>query len=130
LVTCNTVIEPRFDPLDSPVRSRSMPYDILRQLEDTAYDTSGAADCQPDRGYDRARVRHGGWGRSGYILDTRIASATGEHPIYPFCDDGPIDDCDLLPEQPIAPALIEPFGLWRALGAIPPGTKVKITVAY
>lgn len=55
---------------------------------------------------------HGGWGRYGYIMDTRVASATCEHPIHPFSDDGPIDHDDLMPETPVDPAEIEPFGYW------------------
>jgi hypothetical protein len=58
------------------------------------------------------RVFHGGWGRDGYIMDTRAASASGEHPIYPFCDDGAIEEDDLMPEAPVDPAAIEPFRFW------------------
>jgi hypothetical protein len=82
------------------------------ELDDLDYDTSGAADCHPDRGYESGRVFHGGWGDSGYIMDTRVASASGEHPIYAFCDDGPIDESDQMPEQPDQAAPIEPFGFW------------------
>jgi len=45
-------------------------------------------------------------------MDTRVTSETGEHPIYPFCDDGAIEEQDLMPEVPIAPDGIEPFGSW------------------
>lgn len=82
------------------------------ELADLDYDTSGADGLYPDRGYARGRVFHGGWGRYGYIMDTRVASAAGEHPIYRFSDDGPIDRDDLMPETPADPAAIEPFGCW------------------
>ena len=82
------------------------------ELVDAAHDTSGAAAAYPGRGYERGRVFHGGWGGPGYILDTRVASPTGEHPIYPFSDAVPIADRGLMPPEPIDPAAIEPFGFW------------------
>jgi hypothetical protein len=82
------------------------------ELVDTAHDTSAAAAAYPGRGYERGRVFHGGWGGPGYILDTRVANAAGEHPIYPFSDRVPIADRDQMPVQPIEPSAIEPFGFW------------------
>jgi hypothetical protein len=82
------------------------------ELVDVAYDTSSAAAAYPGRGYERGRIFHGGWGGPGYILDTRVASPTGEHPIYPFSAAAPIADRDLMPLEPIDPSAIEPFGFW------------------
>jgi hypothetical protein len=82
------------------------------ELVDAAHDTSAAAAAYPGRGYERGRVFHGGWGGPGYILDTRVTSPTGEHPIYPFSDAAPIADRDLMPPEPVDPSAIEPFGFW------------------
>ena len=82
------------------------------EIADLPHDTAGTAITYPGRGYEQARVFHGGWGRSGYALDTRVASATSEHPIYPYSDDVPIEERDQLPAQPIPPGDIEPFGFW------------------
>jgi len=82
------------------------------ELVDLARDTSGVEDAYPGRGYERGRVFHGGWAGPGYILDTRVASESGEHPIYPFSDGAPIAERDLMPVQPIEPSAIEPFGFW------------------
>jgi hypothetical protein len=75
-------------------------------------DATMYADERPGHGYDQALCFHGGWGRTGYIFDRRVASPTGEWAIYPLCLDGPQDDDppadDALPD----PASIEPFGFW------------------
>jgi hypothetical protein len=67
-------------------------------------------DEHPGLGYGQARPFHGGWGRTGYLFDTRSATTTGEHAIAPFTLDGPMED--LLDAAPTAPAAIEPFGFW------------------
>ncbi len=81
------------------------------QLGET-YDCSHYEDIEPGRGYDRAIVFHGGWPRDGFVMDTRVASPTGEFAIYGFCDDGPMPEwlptADALP----APETIRPFGFW------------------
>lgn len=77
---------------------------------DLAVDLEDTAASHPGRGYETARVFHGGWGRTGYLFDRRVATPTGEHPIYEICLDGPIDE--LMPEQPVEPDTIEAFGHW------------------
>lgn len=80
------------------------------EIDDLDIDLAMLAEEHPGRGYEVARAFHGGWGRTGYLFDTRSASATGEHAIAPFTLDGPMEE--LLEEQPAEPSSIEPFGFW------------------
>ncbi|MDX2090464.1 MAG: hypothetical protein SFX73_21580 [Kofleriaceae bacterium] len=80
------------------------------EIGDLEVDLEDTAEVHPGRGYEIARVFHGGWGRTGYLFDRRVATPTGEHPIYEICLDGAIDE--LMPEQPTAPETIEAFGHW------------------
>lgn len=80
------------------------------EVGDIDVDLSVLDEGYPGLGYGEARAFHGGWGQTGYLFDRRVASMTGEHPIYPFSLDGPMDD--LMPETPIDPEGIEPFGHW------------------
>lgn len=62
-------------------------------------------------GFDRAIAFHGGWGHRGYIMDGRITSPDGEHPIYSFDIDQPA--AGLPHESRLRRGRkVEPFGIW------------------
>ncbi len=69
------------------------------------------AENHPDHGFEGGKVFHGGWGSGGYIMDTRITSKEGEHPIYYFC--GEDEDSNMLHTESINKKMtVQPFGFW------------------
>ncbi len=61
----------------------------LRLIDFLNVDLEMLEDEHPGLGYGQARPFHGGWGRTGYLFDTRSVTTTGEHAIAPLTP--PID---------------------------------------
>jgi predicted DNA-binding WGR domain protein len=69
------------------------------------------AENRPEQGFETGLVFHGGWGSGGYIMDKRVTSKDGEHPIYYFC--GEDEESSMPSDKKLNKKMkVEPFGFW------------------
>ncbi|WNG50694.1 hypothetical protein F0U60_46155 [Archangium minus] len=80
--------------------------------EDAGLDALAEAPEFAEYGLEHALVFHGGWGHQGYIMDGRVTFGHGEHPIYPFSIDEPLQGLPVTRQLGKKKPRTSSFGAW------------------